>query len=164
MNALYKLGEEYNRLLDELLETASEDGEVNLDISKQLEEIHGAFTEKAISVATVYRSLEQEAERYKAEEKRLAEIRRKLERHAEAIKGYLARECINTGVEKIGGVSANISFRTSEKTVIDNEAEIPDEYWRVKKEPDLSAIKAAIKAGKEIEGAHLQAFKNIQIY
>lgn len=81
MNALYKLGEEYNRLLDELLETANEDGEVNLDISKQLEEIHGAFTEKAVSVATVYRSLEQEAERYKAEEKRLAEIRRKLERH-----------------------------------------------------------------------------------
>ena len=164
MNALYKLGEEYNRLLDELLETANEDGEVNLDISKQVEEIHGAFTEKAVSVATVYRSLEQEAERYKAEEKRLAEIRRKLERHAEAIKGYLARECINTGVEKIGGVSANISFRTSEKTVIDNEAEIPDEYWRVKREPDLSAIKAAIKAGKEIEGAHLQSFKNIQIY
>ena len=164
MNALYKLGEEYNRLLDELLETANEDGEVNLDISKQLEEIHGAFTEKAVSVATVYHSLEQEAERYKAEEKRLAEIRRKLERHAEAIKGYLARECINTGVEKIGGVSANISFRTSEKTVIDNEAEIPDEYWRVKREPDLSAIKAAIKAGKEIEGAHLQSFKNIQIY
>ena len=164
MNALYKLGEEYNRLLDELLETANEDGEVNLDISKQLEEIHGAFTEKAVSVATVYRSLEQEAERYKAEEKRLAEIRRKLERHAEAVKCYLARECINTGVEKIGGVSANISFRTSEKTVIDNEAEIPDEYWRVKKEPDLAAIKAAIKAGKEIEGAHLQSFKNIQIY
>lgn len=164
MNALYKLGEEYNRLLDELLETANEDGEVNLDISKQLEEIHGAFTEKAVNVATVYRSIEQEAERYRAEEKRLAEIRRKLERHAEAIKGYLARECINTGVEKIGGVSANISFRTSEKTVIDNEAEIPDEYWRVKREPDLSAIKAAIKAGKEIEGAHLQSFKNIQIY
>lgn len=163
MNALYKLGEEYNRLLDELLETANEDGEVDLDISKQLEEIHGAFTEKAISVATVYRSLEQEAERYRAEEKRLAEIRRKLERHAEAVKSYLARECINTGVEKIGGVSANISFRTSEKTVIDNEAEIPDEYWRVKREPDLAAIKAAIKAGKEIEGAHLQTCKNIQI-
>lgn len=163
MNTLYKLGEEYNRLLDELLETANEDGEVNLDISKQLEEIHGAFTEKAVSVATVYRSLEQEAERYKAEEKRLAEIRRKLERHAEAIKGYLARECINTGVEKIGGISANISFRTSEKTVIDNEAEIPDEYWRVKREPDLAAIKAAIKAGIEIEGAHLQICKNIQI-
>lgn len=164
MNALYKLGEEYNRLLDELLETANEDGEVNLDISKQLEEIHATFTEKAVNVATVYRSIEQEAERYRAEEKRLAEIRRKLERHAEAIKGYLARECIKTGVEKIGGISANISFRTSEKTVIDNEADIPDEYWRVKKEPDLAAIKAAIKSGKEIEGAHLQTCKNIQIY
>lgn len=164
MNALYKLGEEYNRLLDELLETANEDGEVNLDISKQLEEIHATFTEKAVNVATVYRSIEQEAERYRAEEKRLAEIRRKLERHAEAIKGYLARECIKMGVEKIGGISANISFRTSEKTVIDNEADIPDEYWRVKKEPDLAAIKAAIKSGKEIEGAHLQTCKNIQIY
>ena len=164
MNSLYKLGDEYIRLLDELLETANEDGEVNVDISKQLEELHGVFTEKAVNVATVYRSIEQEAERYRAEEKRLADIRRKLERHAEAIKGYLARECIKTGVEKIGGVSANISFRTSEKTVIDNEADIPDEYWRVKKEPDLAAIKAAIKSGKEIEGAHLQTCKNIQIY
>lgn len=32
---------------------------------------------------------------------------------------------------------------------------IPPEYWRVKKEPNLSAIKAALKAGTLIHGAAL---------
>lgn len=164
MNALYKLSEEYNRLLDELLNTTDgETGEVNLDVVAQLDQIRGEFTEKAVSIATVYREIDREVKIYKAEEKRLSEIRKKLERHAESVKEYLSRECINTGTEKIIGVSANISFRASEKTIIDNEAEIPDEYWRITREPDLESIKAALKEGKQVDGAHLQSFKNIQI-
>lgn len=164
MNALYKIGDEYNRLLEELVETAdAETGEVDLDVVRQLESIHGEFEEKALSVATVYRELKSEAKRYEEEEKRLNGIRKKMEHSAEEIKGYLMRELMRTGTEKIKGISANISFRTSEKTVIDNEAEVPEEYWRVKREPDLAAIRSAIKSGKEVEGAHLQTYKNLQI-
>lgn len=163
MNALYKLGEEYNKVLARLLDSANEDGEVDESICKQLDEIHGEFTTKAVSVATVYRTIAQEAELYKAEEKRLAEIRKRIERKAEWLKNYIARECENTGTEKISGVSASISFRSSERAIIDNEAEVPDEYWKVKREPDLTAIKAAIKSGKTIDGAHIEKCKNIQI-
>lgn len=164
MNALYKIREEYNQLLEAIFDTADEaTGEVDIDLISQLDKIQGEFTEKAVSVATVYREIESEVARFKAEEKRLADIRKRLERRAELVKEYIARECTSAGIERIDGISANISFRSSEKTVIDNEADIPKEYWRVKKEPDLALIRSAIKSGKEVNGAHLQACKNIQI-
>ena len=60
---------------------------------------------------------------------------------------------------------ANISFRESERLEVDDESKIPDEYIRVtvKKEPDKTAIKKAIKDGREIDGVHLQRYKNIQV-
>ncbi len=60
---------------------------------------------------------------------------------------------------------ADISFRASEQTVIDNADAVPEEYMTVKTTytPNKTAIKEAIKAGKEVPGAHLEQKKNIQI-
>jgi len=51
---------------------------------------------------------------------------------------------------------ATLSVRPAPRAVrIINQAFIPDPFWRVKREPDLSQIKAALKAGTDVPGAAL---------
>lgn len=166
MATLYKLGEEYVNLYNALIETADEEtGEVDVDISAALADVQGSFEEKAVATATVVRMLNNTADDVNAEIKRLTGMKKHLERETERVKDYLTQVCEMTGTESIKGISASISFRKSEQTIIDNEEAIPDEYMTVKTTytPNKTAIKAAIKAGKEIDGAHIEVVKNIQI-
>ena len=41
--------------------------------------------------------------------------------------------------------------------------QLPDEYVRIKREANLSAIKEDLKAGDEVPGAKLEERQNIQI-
>ena len=77
----------------------------------------------------------------------------------------MAMACEKTGTDSVKGVSASVSFRASELTVIDDESEIPEEYIVVKTTtaPDKTKIKNAIKAGVVIPGAHIESKRNIQI-
>ena len=56
-----------------------------------------------------------------------------------------------------------ISFRKSESVEIDNVEELEDRFKRVKVEADKTAIKQAIKSGKEVKGARLVENNNLQI-
>ena len=77
----------------------------------------------------------------------------------------ISNACERLNIDRIDGISATISFRKSEQTIIDNETEIPDEFIAVTmvKKPDKTAIKNAIKSGREIKGAHIETVKNLQI-
>ena len=57
-----------------------------------------------------------------------------------------------------------MSFRKSEKTVIDDIYSIPEIYLKyAEPKADLNEIKKAIKNGEEIKGAHQEESQNIQI-
>lgn len=57
-----------------------------------------------------------------------------------------------------------LSFRKSEKTVIDDIYSIPENFLKyAEPKADLTEIKKAIKNGEEIKGAHLEETQNIQI-
>jgi len=59
-----------------------------------------------------------------------------------------------------------LSFRRSEAVVGDDDAPLPDEFVRVvpeKRSPDLTAIKAAIKEGREVKGYRIEERYNLQI-
>ena len=65
-------------------------------------------------------------------------------------------------------MKSNISCRKSEEVVPDfdgAEETIPEESMRVKvvREMDKAKIKAAIKEGRTVPGAHIEVRKNIQI-
>ena len=51
---------------------------------------------------------------------------------------------------------ATLSVRSGQpKVLIINEQEIPDEYMRIKKEPDKTRIKAALSGNQNVPGAAL---------
>lgn len=167
MANLYNLATEYEQLYNALIETADEEtGEVDLDISKALEKAQGTFEEKAIATAIVSRKLTTYSEQIGNEIKRLQTLKKHVDSEYERVEKYLSDALKKAGIESIKGVYANISFKnTPLKTVIDDESLIPEDYITVKVErkPNLTAIKEAIKAGKEIQGAHLESERKIQI-
>lgn len=59
-------------------------------------------------------------------------------------------------ISKLPLPEATLSLRPSpQRVVIANEAAIPDEYWRTKREPNKTAIKDALRDGVTIPGAFL---------
>lgn len=166
MAKLYQLAAEYNELFLALMDSADEEtGEVGVDIAAAVGKAQGTFEEKAVATATVARMLGNESEKIGSEIARLTAMKQHIDRERERVTSYLSNACEMTGTRIIRGIYANISFRRSEQTVIDNEDEIPEEFVKVKltRTPDKAAIKAAIKAGKEVAGAHIQTVQNIQI-
>lgn len=163
---LYNLTAECKSLYDDIIASADDDtGEVDLSLVNALSVRQEEWNDKAIAVACVYRALDEDSARVGREIERLTAIKKRLERERDRVKEGLANACNALGVEKVQGMYANISFRSSEQTVIENEGAIPDEYMTVKTTytPNKTAIKEAIKAGKDVPGAHVEKRKNIQI-
>lgn len=164
--SLFALTGEYQKLYNALMESVNEEtGELDIDISKELEQVEGEFTAKAVAVATVYRKLKLDSSELDGEIKRLKAIKDRIDKQSDRVKEYLSMACESVGITNISGIYANISFRKSEETVIDNQDLLPAEYIVEKTtySPDKVKIKAALKAGKEVQGAHIEEKQNIQI-
>ena len=167
MSNLYMIAREYRELESALYASVDEEtGEVSVDIAEAVGKIQRDFNQKAIAIATVWRGFGNYVSEIKAEIDRLTALKKRVEREQTRLTDYLTQACEMTGTTEVRGVSANISFRNSPpRTVIDDESAIPEQYIAVKTErkPNLTAIKEAIKAGKEVPGAHLEAERKICI-
>lgn len=163
MTALYVLAQEYRAAAATL---------ANLDIDEQtiadtLESLSGDLEVKAQNVAMMARLFDADAAAIKQWAKDAAERAKAIEARAEGLRTYLAASLQSCGIEKVEGPGVSISFRKSSAVVIDGEDLIPAEYMRQKPapapEPDKKAIADAIKAGKNVPGAHIEERKNLQI-
>ncbi len=67
----------------------------------------------------------------------------------------LRMEMIGAGMRKavIAGWKLNISSATS--TIVEETDNLPEQYWRIEKKPDLLKIKEALKLGQAVDGARL---------
>ena len=163
---LYDLTADCRALYDAIMASADDEtGEVDLSLVNALAERQEAWEEKAVAVAYACRSLDDYSARVGREIERLTAMKRRVERERDRVKSGLAAACEALGVEKVKGVYASISFRASEQTVIDDENALPEEFLTVKHTwtPNKTAIKDAIKSGRDVPGAHLEQRKNIQI-
>ena len=97
---------------------------------------------------------------YKTQKDKFAGWQKTAEGKSEWIKNYIC-SVLNEG-EVIKGDSVRLSWRKSDQVLID-ESVLPDEYWKVKKEPAKADIKAIIKAGGSIAGAEIVTKQNLQI-
>lgn len=163
---LYRIGAETQQLYERVIDTLdSETGEVDLEAVTALEAKKEEFAAAAINYATVVRMLNSRKSEAEAEIKRLKEISDKLGRAVDRMTNTLSAACQSLGFEKINGLTAAISFRKSEQTIIDNAELLPSEFVKEKVTyaPDKTAIKNAIKAGQDVPGAHIETLNNIQI-
>lgn len=116
--SLYSLTDECRNLYDALMASVDEEtGEVDISLVNALAERQEAWEDKAVAVACVYRSLDEDAARVGREIERLTAMKKRLERERDRVKEGLSAAFTALGVEKVKGMYADISFRASEQTI-----------------------------------------------
>ena len=157
------------------LEDAAEDdmlideetGEL-VSVAQALDALRMEREAKLENVACWVKNLSAEADAIREEENRLVKRRKATETKAENLKSWLlsamTREDGTTDKLKTGRVMVSVK-RNPPSTVVDDEALLPWAYKTVKQTvtQDKAAIKAAILAGEEVPGAHLEYGRSVVI-
>ena len=153
MASLYQIEEAIMDCVD------TETGEI-IDIER-LDKLQMDRDAKIENIALFIKNLLSDAAGIKAEKDNLAQRQKAAENKANNLKKYLSGYLAG---QKFSTSRVAISFRKSESVNVQELAALPKEYLKYKDpEPDKTAIKAALKAGKEVPGAEIVQSKNIQI-
>lgn len=153
MANLYEINESLTALIDE------ETGEI-LDF-EAFETLSLERETKLENIALWIKNLNADAAMYKAEKQAFEEKQKRAERKAESLKTYLST-FLNG--EKFKTARVDCFFKKSESVNVIDMSQLPSEFLKYS-EPtaDKTAIKAAIKEGKEVAGAEILVKNNLQI-
>lgn len=82
--------------------------------------------------------------------------RQALERRCDWLSARTIEAMQSLGVQKLEAPDICARVRKSPQSVeVYDSDQLPDRFWRVKVEPDKVALRAALKAGEDIQGARL---------
>jgi hypothetical protein len=164
MTALYELAHSYRDAADKL---------ADLDLPPEviedtLDSLSGDLEVKATNTAMLARNLEALAEKIKEAEAAMASRRKALENRAARIRDYLLSNMMISGIQKIECPYFKLSVRDNPAAVeVYEPGLIPTEFMRQPEppppSPDKTAIKEALKAGKEVPGCKLTIGKRLDI-
>ena len=159
MSTLYELTSEYQALL-ELAEDPDADPQALADT---LEGLEGEIEVKADNYARVIRQIEADNAGIKAEIDRLMRRLKTGDASVKRMKAALQTSMEATGKTKFKTQFFNFSIRRYPASLV-IDGEVPEAYM-VQQDPvvNKTAIKDAIKAGKEIPFAHLEQSSGLSI-
>ena len=162
----HELTEELEKAYEEFYNSVDQEtGEVDDEARKNLMDIKLAWNEKVIATAEFIKRIRADEEAYKAEIERMVKEKKALERKEEFLKDLLNANMVAAKVQKFEDVTCKISYRKSEKVEVENLDLLPEEF-KVSVttiNPDKNAIKEAIKAGQEVNGAKVVECMNLQV-
>lgn len=160
---LYAVADEYLRDLNKI-ESLELDAQTYLDT---LEGLSGDIEVKALNVMAYARNLEAESDAIQAAIEAMQNRMKALDRKAEWMREYLKTQMERTGITEIKSPYFVMKLQDNPvKVVIDCEAALPDDCWRLipeKREPDKKAIKAKLDAGENLAAAHLEKGKRLVV-
>ena len=159
-DTLYQIADEYLKAFGAV--TVNEQGE--LEGFELFENLAGALDDKIDNVCLFIKS---EIDLANDIKERAAEMIERAQQHAkraEWFKNYLANQMQAVGKTEFESALNQVKFRKSESVDYDAD-KLPDEWYVTKtvKTVDKIALKKAIKAGQEVEGAWIVEKQNIQI-
>lgn len=154
---LYSTTQEFIGLL-ELMEQQAEDPTPEQEAA--IQQTIAAHVRKVDGVARFLTHLDSQVDLAAAEVKRLQDRKRSLEAHKKRFERYVL-DCLEmAGMDKFDGETATIARRKNPpKLVVISEEAIPAEFQTIipqRTEVDSVALKAALKAGREVPGAQLE--------
>lgn len=163
---LWELSEEIRELENAISAIADDETLSEEEQENRLQEMFAqwlktgeSFKVKAEQVARYIRHQKALAAARKEEAKRIRELASQAENQAIRLRQYLVNQMVMSGVDRIEGVSTKIGIRKKQPQVLLNvpPEELPVEYVRVTHKPDLTKIRALLKAdtGGEINWASL---------
>ena len=139
-----------------------EDAEVKQDLQ---ELIAVELKNKSNNIVYVIKNLEGNNVAIDAEIERLQQLKKRNSSNIDKIKSNILWFMKENTIDTIKSDLATFSLRKSESTDIENIEQIPQEFITVKQTfvPDKTAIKKAIKEGREVTGAKVVVNYNLQI-
>jgi hypothetical protein len=164
MTALYILAQDYRAAADKL-------ADLDLDeqtIADTLEGMSGELEHKAVATAMVVRNMQALAASIKDAEQTMAARRKALEARAERLTAYLLSNMQHAGIQNITSQHFALTVRQNPPSVTINEPGlIPAEFMRQPEppppSPDKKAIAEALKAGRDVPGAHLSRGVRLEV-
>ncbi len=164
MTALYVLAQDYALQAAKL---------ADLDLDPQtledtLESLSGDLEVKATNTAMMIRNIEASAIAIKEAETQMAARRKALENRAARIKDYVLAQMMVAGIEKIECPYFKLAVRTNPPAVeVFEPGLVPSEFMKTPEPPppapDKTAIKEALKAGKDVPGCTLTHGMRLEI-
>lgn len=158
--SIYRISVEQQALNEQLFEA---EGELTPELEEALIINEANLTLKAEDYVTSMAMFAASAEAAKAEIKRLQAFVKRADNAQERMKNALTFALETFGIDKMEVGTHRISFRKSEGVVITDEVAIPNEYIIVETKVNKAQLKADLKAGAVVSGAHLETRRNIQI-
>lgn len=159
---LYELSDDYLRALEDLSEMDDLPPEA---IADTLEGLMGAWEDKALNVARYVRNLEAEATAIEEAKKRMDMRAKSTANKAARLRDYLKGELERTGLKPKAPDLALRLQNNPPSVFLDDETKIPQDFKHAQVITTIlkSEIAAAIKAGKDIAGAHLVQTRRLVI-
>jgi len=149
---LYEITKEMREIFDMI-----ESGEITeLDAKDTLEASEIAFNKK-VEACLLYRAEQiSESEAIDLQIKRLTAMKKACDSRAEQMKKYVKSSMIAIGETESGGKLASAKLgKPSVSVSVPNDDLLSDQWKRITKKADLTAIKKALQSGEVVEGAEL---------
>lgn len=160
MSSLYELTGKFKEL-SVLMDDADED--MAIAVRDTIGAIEAEFNDKALAVSRVILNMDGDIEAVDAEIRRLEERKRLMSNRKGQIIDYLRENMEAAEITKISCPLFTITLaKGRESVVIDDEKSLDDDLvsTKVTTTPDKKAIAERIKAGQEVNGAHLERGKS----
>ena len=153
---LYDIAGEYQRLYD--LATDIEDPDSEEAFNNALEDLNTDLAVKAEGYATVIRQLEMEGEECDRLVKLLTAKRDVRRNHAKRMKETFIKALDMIGKDTVdaGMFTLKVSKNGGKQPMTVDEGKVPDNYMKIKYEPDNELIRKTLESGIELNFARLE--------
>ena len=158
--SLYNIEQEYLEIANQL-----EDGELTEQLEQALAINQQELQGKAVAYAYVIKDAEHNLSAIDDEIKRLQSLKKTEQNKVDRLKQTISNAMELYGITEVKTETLKINFRRSEG-VVGHSDSLPNEFVKVvpeQRKPDLTAIKKAIKEGREVEGFEIEERYNLQI-
>ena len=154
---------EITATIESLLARAIGPGGEVLDeqLNAELDALESDRDKRVLHVAAAIVDYRAEAAKIKERAKVLAEWARVEEAKADRLERYIAAN-IPEG-HKVGDDRVRVSWRKSERVVIDDADRLPDSCVTLVRTPMAAVVKGYLHDGEVIPGAHLETRMNLQV-
>lgn len=141
------------------------EGLITPEIGEQLAINEKELQEKAVSYGYVIRQYDFEIDQISAEIARLSAISASKAKIKEELKSRISEAMLKFNIIKIDQSNLKLSFRKSDRLIIDDGAHIPTGYITTKEVEtvDKAGLKKAIKEGAEFTGMWIDEVQHLQI-
>lgn len=161
VSKLYEIADRYKNL-----EMLLDDPEIPEDIvNSAVEGVEGEFQEKIDYLIRITKNMDADIAACEAEEKRLKERRKNIEKKKDSIRNYIQNQMYKINLKKINTPLFRVVIKANQESVeIFNIEDIPKDYFILKPaEVSKTLIKEALQKGVQIPGATLIRTESLQI-